>query len=152
MRSFPNVYVFSGGNVDTHKNETLLKALQREILEETRLTISIHEDAWTLQCVWESVYPTMELMDIMRKDHNKATGNDKMTEEQEPMICAHHVVCYFLGQLNTTIIINATNNSHRDSKEVDGAVWLSHDDIQRIVTLSNELFLRISCHLIACIQ
>ena len=75
-----------------------------------------------------------------------------MTEEQEPMICAHHVVCYFLGQLNTTIIINATNNSHRDSKEVDGAVWLSHDDIQRIVTLSNELFLRISCHLIACIQ
>ena len=87
MRSFPNVYVFSGGNVDTHKNETLLKALQREILEETGLTISIHEDAWTLQCVWESVYPTMELMDIMRKDHNKATGNDKMTEEQEPMIC-----------------------------------------------------------------
>ena len=73
---------FFWGNVDTHKNETLLKALQREILEETGLTMGIHEDAWTLQCVWESVYPTMELMDIMRKEHNQATGNDKMTDRR----------------------------------------------------------------------
>ena len=81
------------------------------------------------------------------------------------MICAHHLVYYFLGQLDTTISINTTNNSHNDSKgtttmnnkqqqepktevgvldlyteEVNGAVWLSHDDIQRIVTSSNELF------------
>ena len=136
-----------GGDVDTRKRK----------------------NAWTLQCVWESVYPTMDLMDIMRMDHNQATGNDKMKEEHEPMIRAHHVVCYYLGQLDTTISTNATNNSHNDSskgttatnneqqqkpktamgvldlctEEVDGAVWLlSHDDIQRIVMLtsSNELF------------
>ena len=104
MRSFPDAWVFPGGGVD--EDESLSEAMSREILEETGLQVD--DEAWRIQSVWESVYPT------------------QVTAEQDE-IKAHHIVVY----------LSATLSSNQDlqlcEEEVGGAVWLSRDNVRYIL-------------------
>ena len=119
MRSFPNAYVFPGGSID--EGETLVEAVTREVYEETGL--SIHD--WTLESLWESVYPTIS--------------------EPGVPIQAHHLVCYFSGrlQVNSNETLFDSNNDKQQllklcEEEVDGAVWLSRNDISSILKVTTQ--------------
>jgi 8-oxo-dGTP pyrophosphatase MutT (NUDIX family) len=117
MRSFPNAYVFPGGSID--EGETLVEAVSREVYEETGL--SIH--GWTLESLWESVYPTIS--------------------EPGVPIQAHHLVCYFSGRLvNDDETLFDSNNDKQQLKlcreEVDGAIWLSRDDISSVLKATTQ--------------
>jgi len=141
MRSFPGAFVFPGGSVD--EDESLTEAVTREIQEETGLTIE--KDSWKLECLWESVYPTMERIINNKKDdddHEELddaddNNNNCDQDERDAVIRAHHLVCYFLGQL--PVEQNEEQQKQQQQalqlceEEVDGAVWLSYDEIQSIL-------------------
>jgi 8-oxo-dGTP pyrophosphatase MutT (NUDIX family) len=133
MRSFPGAFVFPGGGV--HDGETLSQAATREVYEETNVTVPV--DNWNLECVWESVYPT-----------STSIGP----------ISAHHIVCYLSGRAlpdddddedhddTTTKELNQPANDGRHVRlptvklcddEVDGAIWLSRDDMEWIIQSSS---------------
>jgi 8-oxo-dGTP pyrophosphatase MutT (NUDIX family) len=124
MRSFPSAYVLPGGNVDDDEGEgeSLTEAISREIQEETGLIIN--EKSWKLQCLWESVYPT-------------TTTSSSTTTTGEAVIRAHHLVCYFSGQLEQKQQQQQQQQQQQVlqlcEEEVDGAVWLSCDDIRNIL-------------------
>jgi ADP-ribose pyrophosphatase YjhB (NUDIX family) len=100
------VYVFPGGGV--HDGESLRDAMSQEVFEETGLQV----DNWKLESLcWESVYPTVAAPGVPIK--------------------AHHMVCYFSGQL-------CKASEHQQcldlcKEEVDGAAWLSIDNAETIV-------------------
>ena len=127
MRSFPGAFVFPGGNVDD-EDESLEHALSREFFEETGLTIS--EDSWKLECLWESIYPT-HLPDLPELDTAATAtyGNDGISHQGA--IKAHHMVCYYSGKLETQNAANPSLNLCQE--EVDGAVWMSRDNIQDLL-------------------
>jgi 8-oxo-dGTP pyrophosphatase MutT (NUDIX family) len=104
MRSFPGAWVFPGGGADPQ--ESLSQAVSREISEETGL--SVVENHWTLQSVWESVYPTKPGVGIQ----------------------AHHLVVYLSAQLSSS----SSQELNLCQEEVDGAVWLSRENVQEILT------------------
>ncbi len=127
MRSFPGAFVFPGGNVDD-EDESLEHALSREFFEETGLTIS--EDSWKLECLWESIYPT-HLPDLPEQDTTVTTSDGNGAISQLGAIKAHHMVCYFSGKLEKQ---NAENPSlNLCLEEVDSAVWMSRDNIQDLL-------------------
>eukprot|EP00536_Pseudo-nitzschia_multiseries_P016861 jgi/Psemu1/292742/fgenesh1_pg.1269_\ len=82
MRSFPGAFVFPGGNTD--EGESLVEAVAREISEETGLAVD--PDSWTLECLWESVYPTT----IPPHDNLDDNDNDN-DNDTEGAIRAHHL-------------------------------------------------------------
>jgi ADP-ribose pyrophosphatase YjhB (NUDIX family) len=114
MRSFPGAWVFPGGSVDLH--ESLAQAVSRELLEETGLCVGANNNRWTLQSVWESVYPTKPGVGI------------------DIDIQAHHLVVYLSATLSPS------SSSHQEQllqlcqEEVDGAVWLSRDNVKELLT------------------
>jgi 8-oxo-dGTP pyrophosphatase MutT (NUDIX family) len=119
MRSFPGAWVFPGGGVDP--NESLSQAIAREVWEETGLVV---ED-WTLESVWESVYPTIP--------------------EPEVPIQAHHLVVYMSGELAAS---SSPQQLQLCKVEVDDAVWLSRKNVQDILQVmsSEEERLGVSNH------
>mmetsp|Transcript_22007 Transcript_22007/g.46287 ORF Transcript_22007/g.46287 Transcript_22007/m.46287 type:complete len:434 (-) Transcript_22007:705-2006(-) len=131
MRSFPGAFVFPGGNTD--EGESLVRAVSREILEETGLNID--RDSWNLECLWESVYPTQI----------PAPGVDD--DEEEGVIRAHHLVCYFSAQLQQEQEHTRVGEDNRQQQqtlrlcreEVDGAAWLSRGDIQSLLEASTKM-------------
>ena len=129
MGSFPGAFVFPGGSVDD--GETIFKAATREIYEETNLVVPV--DGWKLESIWESVYPT-----------SSSLGP----------ISAHHIVCYLSGQAllpggdgeSGGDDVNGRRLVERQPRlptlrlcddEVDGAVWLSRNDMEWIVQASS---------------
>mmetsp|Transcript_59384 Transcript_59384/g.145285 ORF Transcript_59384/g.145285 Transcript_59384/m.145285 type:complete len:429 (-) Transcript_59384:5479-6765(-) len=129
MRSFPGAFVLPGGSVDD--GETLCQAATREIYEETNIVVPV--DGWTLESVWESVYPTSSLLGP---------------------ISAHHIVCYLSGRAllpdgdeeSDDNCVNGRLSVERRRRlptmrlcddEVDGAVWLSRDDMEWIIQASS---------------
>ena len=93
MRSFPNAFVFPGGNVDD-TDASLCHALSREIREETGLVVPA--ESWQLECLWESVYPThLAPLPASAKNNGRETGGEREG------ILAHHLVCYFSGKPET---------------------------------------------------
>ena len=131
MRSFPGAFVFPGGNVDA-EDESLEFALSREIFEETGLVVS--EDSWKLECLWESIYPTHLPTLEDEKLSTTADGN-----EDEPLpdgaIKAHHLVCYFSGRPQNQRKREQKSNTSLNlcREEVDGAVWMSRDNIRDLL-------------------
>jgi 8-oxo-dGTP pyrophosphatase MutT (NUDIX family) len=114
MRSFPRSYVFPGGGVDP--GESLVQAVAREIKEETGLVV----DRWKLECIWESVFPTVAKPGVPIK--------------------AHHLVCYFSGQLDESF--HESQQALRlCEEEVDGALWLSREDIKSILVTTSDSIL-----------
>ena len=129
MRSFPGSFVFPGGSVDD--GETICQAATREIYEETKLEVPV--DGWKLESIWESVYPTSSLLGP---------------------ISAHHIVCYLSGRAllpggdekSGGGDVNGRRPVERQRRlptirlcddEVDGAVWLSRNDMEWIIQASS---------------
>lgn len=144
MRSFPGAFVFPGGNVDPD-DESLEHALSREIMEETGLEVAA--DSWKLECLWESVYPTQLPLLVETKATATAVANDSDTDEipQDGAIKAHHLVCYFSGrpqngdpqkQQKQQISKTCLNLCE---EEVDGAVWMSQDNIRDLLEATAQI-------------
>ena len=136
MRSFPGAFVFPGGNVDAD-DASLAHALSREIAEETGLNLPV--DTWKLECLWESIYPTHLPPPL------PVEGG---SEEAKGAIKAHHLVCYFSGNLPDQTEQQQQYQQQRwkpkDSlnlceEEVDGAVWLSHKNMRGILEATEQL-------------
>jgi ADP-ribose pyrophosphatase YjhB (NUDIX family) len=110
MRSFPGAWVFPGGSVDA-EDSCLETAISREIREET----GIDATDWTVQSVWESVFPTIPKLNVPIK--------------------RHHLVIYLSTRLEET----ARPSLSLCDEEVDGAVWLSEDNLDGILSKSLSL-------------
>jgi len=127
MRSFPGAFVFPGGNVDAD-DESLEHALTREIFEETGLHVA--EDSWKLECLWESIFPT-QLPTLVTPENMSANNNI------DSGIKAHHLVCYFSGRPDKKRKKDISLKLCEE--EVDGAVWMSRDNIQDILTATKRI-------------
>jgi 8-oxo-dGTP pyrophosphatase MutT (NUDIX family) len=117
MRSFPGAWVLPGGTVDP--NESLVEAVRREVYEETGLATSTDNKHWKLESLWESVYPSTTL------------NNKKENAVLPPptAIQTHHLVVY----LSTTLSKDQSSHLNLCAEEVDGAVWLSKENVGAIV-------------------
>eukprot|EP00980_Cylindrotheca_fusiformis_P022605 scaffold9501_cov90-Cylindrotheca_fusiformis.AAC.1 len=114
MRSFPGAWVFPGGSVDADDNGCLKTAIAREVKEETGLDTG-HE--WTVQSIWESVFPTIPQVDTP--------------------IRRHHLVVYLSTRLDKdTHAASSSSSLKLCEEEVDGAAWLSPENIESILAQS----------------
>lgn len=112
MRSFPGAWVFPGGSVDA-EDGCLEAAVSREILEETG--IDTVQGDWTIRSAWESVFPTVP--------------------EQDVPIKRHHLVIY----LSTTLQDKTLPSLKLCDEEVEGAVWLTKENVDAILSQSLDL-------------
>lgn len=120
MRSFPGAWVFPGGSVDA-TDESLEAAIAREVWEETGLKLAStpsmgdgDSSSWTIECIWESVFPTIP--------------------EPEVPIKRHHLVVYLSVKLSEREMSEVSLKLCEE--EVDAAVWLSPENVQAILAKS----------------
>ena len=125
MRSFPSAWVLPGGSVDP--NESLFEAVQREVWEETGIHSNV--DAWKMESLWESVYPTT----LSNDDANQEGGVVPATA-----ITAHHIVVY-LSTILPDQEVPSSSLLTLCAEEVDTAVWLSSDDCKTLIARDLEL-------------
>ncbi|CAJ1928680.1 unnamed protein product [Cylindrotheca closterium] len=131
MRSFPHAWGFSGGSVDS-TDDSLEAAIAREIWEETGLKVSGSSlsamqaldasagdgektttscSGWTIECIWESVFPTIP--------------------EPRITIKRHHLVVYLSIKLSEREM--SQMSLKLCDEEVDAAVWLSPKKVNSIL-------------------
>jgi 8-oxo-dGTP pyrophosphatase MutT (NUDIX family) len=138
MRSFPHAWVFPGGSVDA-TDDSLESAIAREIWEETGLKVDESSSSslpstkaveavpvggdetstggcgWTIESIWESVFPTIP--------------------EQGVTIKRHHLVVYLSMKLSEREMSQLSLKLC--DEEVDGAVWLSPENVNSILAKSS---------------
>jgi 8-oxo-dGTP pyrophosphatase MutT (NUDIX family) len=125
MRSFPSAWVLPGGTVNLH--ESLFEAVQREVWEETGIHSNV--DAWKMESVWESVYPTTFSNDD-DWSVNQETGDVVIPATS---IQAHHIVVYLSTILPPKEEVPSASLLTLCAEEVDAAVWLSSDDCKTVI-------------------
>ena len=142
MRSFPGAWVLPGGGFDPGAGDASLKdALQREIQEETGLSLSQqqHEDdenGIRPLCLWESCYPTDPHAPGPIRAHHMVVFFKAVCEKQQGM--------FDKSSIGTTATKAFTSGPQRtpplqlQESEVDSALWLSVEDFQHVLKHMNE--------------
>ena len=143
MRSFPGAWVLPGGGFDPDTDASLHEALEREIWEETGLTLqhrrladnddaesttsNSHNNSSRPLCLWESCYPTDPHCPGPIKAHH--------------LVVFRQAFCGDDGGLNDTATTAAAKNLPKltlQESEVDSALWLSVDDFRQVLAQMHE--------------
>jgi 8-oxo-dGTP pyrophosphatase MutT (NUDIX family) len=109
MRSFPCVWVTPGGSID-EEDESLVATAQREVLEETGLTVEQNEIS--LFCMWESVFP--HYLSIGPPTH-------------------HHVILYYKA-----LVSLKEETIQMQVEEVDAYAWLDPSFVEQLLKQERE--------------
>lgn len=112
----------------------MAEAGAREVKEETGLTV--RTDSMKLLALWESCYPTylyVLYISLLKTQTTNRSVVNETTREETGDLHRQHLVIYYWAELE-----GSPADLKCEPQEVDAAAWLSLEQVQQVVSSSDE--------------